>query len=63
VSIKQWNVAKLKLPYDIRFPALIQIMYPKKFYYFNNKDVISMMKTDKKEQIDWDNNMYRHLAK
>ncbi len=62
MSIKQWNVAKLKSPYDMRFLALIHIMYRKKCYYFNNKDVISMMKMDKKEQIDWDNNMYRHLA-
>jgi hypothetical protein len=63
VSIKQWNVAKLKSPYEIRFPALIQIIYRKKFHYCNNKDVISMTKTDNKEQIDWAHNMYRHLAK
>jgi hypothetical protein len=62
VSTKQWNVAKLKSPYNIRFPALIQSIYRKKFYYFNNKVVISMMKTDKKEQIDWAHNMYTHLV-
>jgi hypothetical protein len=27
VNIEQWNVSKMKAPYDIRLPALIQVVY------------------------------------
>jgi hypothetical protein len=37
----------MKTPYDIRFLALIQIMYQKdKICYFNNKNVIFIMTMD-----------------
>jgi hypothetical protein len=47
VNIEQWNVGKMKMLYDIIFLVLIQVIYQRdKICYFNNKNVISMMKVD-----------------
>ncbi len=47
-------MAKMKSPYDIRFPTLIQIIYQReKICYFNHRNVITMMKANKGEQVDW----------
>lgn len=44
ISKQQWNVNKMKSPYDIRFPIVIQVIHKKdKVCYFNNINIISLM--------------------
>jgi hypothetical protein len=44
VNAKQWNVSKMKNPYNMWLPTLIQIIYKRdKVYYFSNKNAISTM--------------------
>jgi hypothetical protein len=54
VKTKQWSVSKMKPPYDIHLPALIQVIYQRdKICYFNNKNVMSIMTTLQRKAIDW----------
>lgn len=47
ISEQQWNVSKLKSPYDIWFPIMIQVIYKEdKVCYFNNINIISLMKAN-----------------
>jgi hypothetical protein len=41
LEIEQWNVSKMKPPYDIHFPTLIQVIYyMDKVCYYNKINVI-----------------------
>jgi len=41
------------MPYDIKFLVFIQMIYQKdKVCYFNNKNVISMMKINRGEMVN-----------
>jgi hypothetical protein len=52
----------MKVPYDIHFLALIQIVYQKdKFHYFSSKSVISIMIVVKGNYVDWAENMFKQL--
>jgi hypothetical protein len=45
ISSKQWSVSKMKSPYDIKFLAIIQVIYKRdNVCYFKNKIVISLRK-------------------
>jgi len=47
ISEQQWNVSKMKSPYDIWFPIMIQVIYKEdKVCYFNNINIISLMKAN-----------------
>jgi hypothetical protein len=64
VNIKQWNVGKMKMSYDIIFLVLIQVIYQRdKICYFDNKNVISMTKVDTRELVNWAKVMFKNLIK
>lgn len=46
ISVRQWNVDKLKFICDVKFFALIEVCY------FDNKNVIHMIKVNIKEYVD-----------
>jgi hypothetical protein len=53
VKIKEWSVNKMKPPYDIHLPPLIQVIYQRdKVCYFGNKNAISIMSTVQGKAID-----------
>jgi hypothetical protein len=53
-NAEQWNFSKIKTPYDIHFPTLIQIVYKRdKVYYFSNKNVISVIIKVQGKFVDW----------
>jgi hypothetical protein len=59
-NAEQWNFSKIKTPYDIHFPTLIQIMYKRdKVYYFSNKNVISIIIKVQGKFVDWANTMFK----
>jgi len=50
----QWNTKNLGLPYFVRYPAIISVIYQKeKVQYFNNKNVITFMRVEKRQKVDW----------
>jgi hypothetical protein len=64
VRIEQWSVNMMKPPYDIHFPTLIQIIYQRdKTYYFNNKNVISIMTIMQGKVVDWADTLFKQLQK
>jgi len=64
VNNEWWSVVKMKTPYDIRFFALIWIIYQRKrIYYFCNRNTITIMKVDKGEHVNLVEIMFMHLVK
>lgn len=64
VSIEQWNVGNMKMPYDIKILVFIQMIYQKdKVCYFNNKNAISMMKINRGEMVNQAEIMFKTLFK
>jgi hypothetical protein len=54
ISKQQWNVSKMKSPYDIWFPIIIQMIYKKdKVCYFNNINIIYFMKANNGVLVNW----------
>ncbi len=54
ISEQQWNVSKMKSPYDIWFPIMIQVIYKEdKVCYFNNINIISLMKASNGVLVNW----------
>jgi hypothetical protein len=52
-SIDQWNAKSLGLLYSVRYPAIKSIIYYKeKVQYFSNKNVSTLVKVEKGEQVD-----------
>ncbi len=52
--IDQWNVKNLGLPYFVKYPTIISVIYQKeKVQYFSNKIVVTLVKIKKGEKIDW----------
>jgi len=44
----QWNAKSMGLPYSIKYPAIISIVYQReKVQYFNNKNVITLVIIEK----------------
>jgi hypothetical protein len=53
-SIDQWNTKSLGLPYFVKYPIIISIIYQKEnVQYFNNKNAITFMRAKKGLKIDW----------
>ncbi len=52
MNTKQWNVSKMKEPYDILFPTLIQVIYQK-------DNAISIMTNVKGKAIDWEDTLFK----
>jgi len=47
-SVDQWNAKSLGLPYFVRYPTIISIIYQReKVQYFCNKNVITLVKAKK----------------
>jgi hypothetical protein len=60
VNGEQWSVDKMKNPYDILFPALVQIIYHRdKLWHFSNKSVISIMMAIKGKYVHCPNIMFK----
>jgi hypothetical protein len=60
VNVEQWNVGKMKNPYDILFPALVQIIHHRdNLWYFSNKSAISIMMAIKKKNVHWVDIMFK----
>ncbi len=59
----QWNAKCLGLPYSIRYPTIIFIIYYKeKVQYFNNNNVITLMKTKKGQKVNWAQIIFNNLC-
>ncbi len=53
-SIDQWNAKGPGLPYSIRYLAIIFLIYYKeKVKYFSNKNVITLVRVEKGQKVDW----------
>jgi hypothetical protein len=51
------------LPYSIRYPAIIYVIYQReKVQYFSNRNVITLVKTEKGQQVDWAQNIFNCLC-
>jgi hypothetical protein len=51
-SANQWNTKNLGLPYSIRYPTIIFVIYHReKLYYLNNKNVITLVKLEKGQKV------------
>jgi hypothetical protein len=49
----QWNAKSLGLPYSVRYPTIIFIIYQReKVMYFNNKNAIIWMRVEKGKKVD-----------
>jgi hypothetical protein len=60
VNVEQWSVNKMKNPYDILFPAPVQIIYHKnKLWYSSTKSVISIMIAIKGKYVHWADIMFK----
>jgi hypothetical protein len=59
----QWNAKNLGLPYFVRYPAIISVIYQReKMTYFNNKNVITLMRIVKGKKVDWAQIIYNSLC-
>ncbi len=64
VSIKQWSVENIKMPYDIKIIVLIQVIcWKDKVCYFNNKNAICMMKINRGKTVNQAKIMFKTLFK
>ncbi len=62
-STDQWNAKSLGLPYPIKYLAIISIIYQReKVPYFCNKNVITLVKVKKGQQIDWAQIIFNSLC-
>jgi hypothetical protein len=53
-STNQLNAKSLGLPYFVRYPAIISVIYQReKVYYFCNKNVITLVRTEKGQKVNW----------
>jgi hypothetical protein len=51
------------LPYSVRYLAIIFVIYKrKKVQYFNNNNVITLMKAKKGEKVDWAHIIFNSLC-
>ncbi len=52
-STNQWNTKNLGLPYFVRYPTTIFVIYQKeKVQYFSNKNAITLMRARKGQEVD-----------
>ncbi len=62
-STNQWNAKSLGLPYFVKYIAIISIIYQRdKVQYFNNKNVITLMKAEKGQKVDWAQIIFNSLC-
>jgi hypothetical protein len=60
-STDQWNVKSLGLPYSVKYPAIISIIYQReKVQYFSNKNVITC--ENKGQKVDWAQIIFNSLC-
>ncbi len=53
----------LGLPYLMKYPTIIYVIYQRnKVTYFNNKNVIMLMKIEKGKKVDWVQIMFNSLC-
>jgi hypothetical protein len=56
-------VKSLGLPYLMKYPTIIYVIYQRnKVTYFNNKNVIMLMKIEKGKKVDWVQIMFNSLC-
>ncbi len=61
--IDQWNAKNLGLPYSVRYPTIIFVIYQKeKVQYFSNKNVITLMRAKKGQKVDWAQIIFNSLC-
>jgi len=59
----QRNIKNLGMPYSIKYPAIISIIYQKeKVKYFSNKNVITLMRAKKEQKVDWAHSIFNSLC-
>ncbi len=59
----QWNANNLGLPYSIRYLAIISIIYQRvKVKYFSNKNVISLVRIEQGQKVDWAHIIFNSLC-
>jgi ADP-heptose:LPS heptosyltransferase len=58
----QWNAKSWSLPCSMKYRAIIFVIYQKEnVIYFNNKNVITLIRTKKKKKVDWVQIMFNNL--
>jgi hypothetical protein len=58
-----WNAKSLGLPYSIKYPTIISVIYQrKKVTYFTNKNAITFMRIEKGQKVDWAQIIYNNLC-
>jgi len=59
----QWNAKSLGLPYFIRYPTIISMIYKReKMTYFSNKNAITLMRAENGKKVDWAQIIYNSLC-
>jgi hypothetical protein len=59
----QLNAKSLGLPYFVRYPAIIYVIYQrKKVQYFSNKNVITFVRAEKGKKVDWAQIIFNNLC-
>jgi hypothetical protein len=59
----KWNVKSLGLPYSMRYPTIISMIYQRrKVIYFSNKNAITLMRAQKRKKVDWVQIMFNSLC-
>jgi hypothetical protein len=62
-SIDQWNAIRMGLPYFVRYLAIISVIYYReKVQYFCNKNVITLVRTNKGQHVDWAQIIFNSLC-
>ncbi len=62
-STNQWNTKSLGLPYSVKYPTIMSIIYQKeKVQYFNNKNAITIMRAKKGQKVDWAQIIFNSLC-
>jgi hypothetical protein len=62
-SIDRWNAKSLGLPYFVKYPAITSIIDQReKVQYFNNKNVITLVKAEKGQKVDWAHIIFNNLC-
>ncbi len=59
----QWNVKSLGIPYFVIYPTIICVIYQRgKVQYFNNKNVITLVRIEKGQNVDWAQIIFNSLC-
>ncbi len=59
----QWNAKSLGLPYFVKYPAIIFVIYQReKVQYFSDKNAITLVKAKKGQKVDWAQIIFNSLC-